>query len=145
MTMRRMIHRRGPMANKKILIVDDDPDVRQAMHIRLRSQSYDTFSASDALTSVSEALKHQPDLIILDLGLPEEDGYGVMQRFKRHPSLGAIPIIVVTARDQLGNQDRVITAGAKAYLQKPVNNAELLAIIRRTLGEGATTNGGRRE
>jgi DNA-binding response OmpR family regulator len=123
------------MVKKKILIVDDDPDVRQAMHIRLKANSYDTFFASDALHSISEATKQRPDLIILDLGLPAGDGYVVMERLKRNPSLSVIPIIVVSARDVRGNKDRVIAAGANVYLQKPVNNAELLAIIRQTLGE----------
>jgi DNA-binding response OmpR family regulator len=123
------------MANKKILIVDDDPDVRQAMHIRLKANSYDTFFASDALNSITEARKQQPDLIILDLGLPGGDGYVVIERLKRHPALSVIPIIVVSARDKHTNYDRVIAAGAQVYLQKPVINAELLAIIRKTLGE----------
>jgi two-component system KDP operon response regulator KdpE len=123
------------MANKRILIVDDDPDVRQAMHIRLKANSYDTFFASDALNSIAEASKQQPDLIILDLGLPAGDGFVVIERLKRKPSLSVIPIIVVSARDVRGNKDRVIAAGANVYLQKPVNNAELLAIIRQVLGE----------
>jgi DNA-binding response OmpR family regulator len=123
------------MANKKILIVDDDPDVRQAMNIRLKANSYDTCFASDALNSLTEARKQQPDLIILDLGLPGGDGYVVIERIKRHPALSVIPIIVVSARDARGNHDRVIAAGAQVYLQKPVNNAELLAIIRQTLGQ----------
>jgi DNA-binding response OmpR family regulator len=123
------------MANKKILIVDDDPDVRQAMHIRLKANSYDTFFASDALNSVTEARKQNPDLIILDLGLPGDDGYVVIERLKQQPALALIPIIVVSARDARGNHDRVIAAGAQVYLQKPVINAELLAIIRQTLGE----------
>jgi two-component system KDP operon response regulator KdpE len=123
------------MVNKKILIVDDDPDVRQAMHIRLKANSYETFFASDALNCVTEARKQSPDLIILDLGLPGDDGYVVMERLKRHPALAVIPIIVVSARDARGNHDRVIAAGAQVYLQKPVINAELLAIIRQTLGE----------
>jgi DNA-binding response OmpR family regulator len=123
------------MANKKILIVDDDPDVRQAMHIRLRANSYDTCFASDALSSVTEARKQRPDLIILDLGLPGDDGYVVMERLKGQAVLSQIPIIVVSARDARGNHDRVIAAGAQVYLQKPVINAELLAIIRQTLGE----------
>lgn len=123
------------MANKRILIVDDDPDVRQAMHIRLKANSYDTFFASDALNSIAEATKQKPDLIILDLGLPAGDGYVVIERLKRYPVLSVIPIIVVSARDARGNKDRAIAAGAKVYLQKPVNSAELLAIIRQTLGE----------
>ena len=123
------------MGNKKILIVDDDPDVRQAMHVRLKASGYDTFFATDALTSVAEARKQQPDLIILDLGLPGGDGYVVIERLKRNPSLAVIPSIVVSARDAHANHERAIKAGAKVYLQKPVANAELLAIIRQSLGE----------
>ena len=123
------------MANKMILLVDDDPDVRLAMHVRLKANGYDTCFASDALSSISEARKQQPNVIILDLGLPSGDGFVVIQRLKRHPSLAVIPIIVVSARDVSGNQERALKAGAKVYLQKPVDNAELLAIIRQTLGE----------
>ena len=125
------------MANKKILIIDDDPDVRQGMHVRLKANGYDTFFAADALASISEARKHNPDLIILDLGLPAGDGFVVMDRLKTHPALAVIPIVVVSARDVRANRGRALKAGAKAFLQKPVDNAELLAVIRQSLGEPA--------
>jgi DNA-binding response OmpR family regulator len=121
--------------NKKILIVDDDPDVRQGMHLRLKANHYDTFFAADAITSMLQARKHEPDLIILDLGLPGGDGFVVMERFKSIPALAVIPIVVVSARDIRANQGRALHAGAKAFLQKPVDNAEFLAVIRQTLGE----------
>jgi DNA-binding response OmpR family regulator len=125
------------MANKRILIVDDDPDVRHGMHLRLKANGYDTFFAADALSSVTEARKHEPDLIILDLGLPGGDGFVVMERLQRHPALAIIPIVVVSARDVRANKERAVTMGAQAYLQKPVDNAELLAVIRQALGEPA--------
>jgi DNA-binding response OmpR family regulator len=125
------------MANKKILIVDDDPDVRKGMHMRLAANHYDTFFAADAVTTLIEARKHKPDLIILDLGLPAGDGFVVMERLKTIPSLGVIPVIVVSARDARANQPLALKAGAKAFLQKPVDNAELLAVIRQALGEPA--------
>jgi DNA-binding response OmpR family regulator len=127
------------MSNKKILIVDDDPDVRQGMHVRLKANHYDTFFAGDALSSIAEARKHDPDLIILDLGLPAGDGFVVMDRLKSVPSLAVIPVIVVSARDVLANKERALKAGAKAFLQKPVDNAELLKVIRQALGEPALT------
>jgi DNA-binding response OmpR family regulator len=123
------------MGNKNILIVEDDPDVRQGMHVRLKANNYDTFFAADALSSMVEARKHEPDLIILDLGLPAGDGFIVMERLKAIPSLAVIPIIVVSARAGLPNQERALKSGAKAFLEKPVDNAELLAVIRKTLGE----------
>src|ERR1700732_3902299 len=125
------------MGNKKILIVDDDPDIRQGMNVRLKANHYDTFFAADALTSMVEARKHEPDLIILDLGLPAGDGFVVMERLKKIPSLAVVPIIVVSARDVRANQERALKAGAKAFLQKPVDDAELLAVIRQALGEPA--------
>jgi len=125
------------MSNKKILIVDDDPDVRQGMNLRLRANQYETFFAADALSVVVEARKHEPDLIILDLGLPAGDGFVVMERLKAIPSLAVIPVIVVSARDARANQERAVKAGAKAFLQKPVDNAQLLAVIRQALGEPA--------
>ena len=125
------------MAIKKILIVDDDPDVRKGMELRLKVNHYDTFFATDAVSTLSQARKHEPDLIILDLGLPAGDGFVVIEKLKVWPSLALIPVIVVSARDLRANKERAINAGAKAYLQKPVDNAELLKVIRQALGEPA--------
>ena len=127
------------MAIKKILIVDDDPDVRKGMELRLKVNHYDTFFATDAVSTLSQARKHEPDLIILDLGLPAGDGFVVIEKLKVWPSLALIPVIVVSARDLRANKERAINAGAKAYLQKPVDNAELLKVIRQALGETAHT------
>jgi DNA-binding response OmpR family regulator len=123
------------MPNKKILIIEDDPDVRLGYHIRFKANNYDTFFAGDALTSVTEARKCEPDLIILDLGLPGGDGFVVMDRFKKNPQLAVVPIIVISGRAGRVNQDRAIRAGVKAFLQKPVDNDELMAVVRQTLGE----------
>jgi DNA-binding response OmpR family regulator len=126
------------MSNKKILIVDDDHDVRLGYHIRLKANHYDTFFAADSLACITEARKHQPDLIILDIGLPGGDGFVVMERLKTNTYLAIIPVIVATARDVNVNRDRALKAGAKAFLQKPVDNEELLAVIRQCLGEEET-------
>jgi DNA-binding response OmpR family regulator len=122
------------MGNKKILIVDDDPDICEGMQVRLEYNGYDTCFATDALSGLAVARKEEPDLIILDLGLPEGGGFLVIERLKGHPTLRAIPIVVVSARDARANQVRAIQAGATAYLQKPVDNAEFLAVIRKALG-----------
>ena len=127
------------MDSRKILIVDDNADIRLGMHLRLKANQYETFFAADAFAGVAEARKHRPDLIILDLGLPAGDGFIVMERLQQVPHLAVIPVIVVSARDGLGNQKRAYDAGAKAFLQKPVNDVELLAVIRQALGEPAGT------
>ena len=125
------------MSQKTILIVDDDPDVRLGLHVRLKASNYNVIFAADGMASIAEARKHMPDLIILDLGLPAGDGFSVMERLKANDSLSLIPVIVVSARDREANMDRALKAGAKAFLQKPVANAELLAVIRKVLGEPA--------
>jgi CheY-like chemotaxis protein len=70
------------MSNRKILIVEDDADVRLGYRVLLRAQGYDTFFAADSIAAISEARKHLPDLIILDLGLPAGDGFVVMERLQ---------------------------------------------------------------
>jgi two-component system KDP operon response regulator KdpE len=128
------------MQTKTILIVEDDPDVREGLHVRLKANHYDTVFAADALSAVAETRKHAPDLIILDLGLPAGDGFVVMERLRRIAAVAQIPIIVVSARDVRTNQERALNAGAKAFLQKPVDNVELLAAIRHALGESTQTS-----
>jgi DNA-binding response OmpR family regulator len=87
------------------------------------------------LSAISEARKHQPDLIILDLGLPAGDGFVVLERFRANTYLAVIPVIVVSGRDIHGNKERALEAGARAYLQKPWDDSELLAIIAQLLGQ----------
>jgi DNA-binding response OmpR family regulator len=120
--------------NKKILIIEDDPDVRHGYNIRLAANNYDTFYAADGLASISEAQKHRPDLIILDLGLPAGDGFAVMERLRAIPHLAVIPVIVVSARDPFANREKALAAGARAFLQKPVDNAVLLDVIQKHIG-----------
>jgi len=121
------------MGNRKILIVDDDPDIRDGMQIRLKHSGYNTCFATDADSCVLVACNEGPDLIILDLGLPASDGFLAIEQLKTHPTLRQIPVVVVSARDARANQERAIHAGAKAYLQKPVDNAEFLAVVRDAL------------
>ena len=122
------------MTNKQLLIVEDDADVRLGYHVLLKANHYDTFFAADALSALSEARKNRPDLIILDLGLPAGDGFIVLQRLRAITNLALVPVIVVSARDSYGNKERALKAGARAYLQKPWNDDELLALIGQLLG-----------
>jgi two-component system KDP operon response regulator KdpE len=123
------------MAKKKILIVDDDHDLLIALRVRLAAQGYATVCAQDANSAVQEVIKEQPDLILLDLGLPEDNGFIVMEKLKNLGSLSSIPVIIVSARPAQVYKDPAIMGGARGYFQKPFDNDELLDEIRRTLGE----------
>jgi two-component system OmpR family response regulator len=123
------------MSQKKILIVDDDPEVRLSLHVRLKVNNYAVVLAGDGVASIAEARKHMPDLIILDLGLPAGDGFSVLERLKASVNLAMIPVIVVSGRARTPNREWALKAGAIAFLQKPVDNARLLSVIRHALGE----------
>jgi DNA-binding response OmpR family regulator len=125
------------MANSKIMIVDDDPDLRQALRLRLRANHYDTVNASDGYSAVTVAHKEHPDLIILDLGLPAGDGFVVLDRLQKDDKLSTIPVIVLTARDPQSSERRALQSGAAAFFQKPADNAELLDVIRASLSHAA--------
>jgi DNA-binding response OmpR family regulator len=121
------------MMQKTILIVDDDPDVQLSLQVRLKASHYDVILAADGVASIAQARKHLPDLILLDLGLPAGDGFSVLERLKANDRLSLIPVIVLSARDRASNKDRALKAGAKIFLQKPVDNARLLLVIRQLL------------
>jgi two-component system KDP operon response regulator KdpE len=123
------------VTNKKILIVEDDADVRLGYQVFLKANHYDTFFAADGASAMREAQKQQPALIILDLGLPAGDGFVVLERLVAITHLSLIPVVVVSAREALGNKERALKAGAKAYVQKPWNDHELLAVIGQLLGQ----------
>jgi DNA-binding response OmpR family regulator len=125
---------RVPVAAKKILIVEDDADIRQLINLRLRARNYDTAFATDAITAMSIARKEEPDLIVLDLGLPGGDGFLIMERLKAFASLSTVPVIVVTARDPATSRERALSAGAHAFLQKPIDMAELTSAIDAAIG-----------
>ncbi|MFI5070711.1 MAG: response regulator transcription factor [Terriglobales bacterium] len=121
------------MEQPKILIVDDDPELRRGLNLRLRANHYDTAYATDGVSAMAMAQKEKPDLIILDIGLPAGDGYVVLDRLQENASLSCIPVIVLTARDPQYNKDRIMRAGATAFFQKPADNFELLGAIRSVL------------
>jgi DNA-binding response OmpR family regulator len=121
------------MEKQKILIVDDDPDLRRGLNLRLRANHYDTAYATDGFSAVAMAQKERPDLIILDIGLPAGDGFVVLERLQQSANLSSIPVIVVTAREPQYNKDRIMRAGATAFFQKPADNNELLSTIRAVL------------
>jgi two-component system KDP operon response regulator KdpE len=126
--------RRNDMARKKILVVDDDQDQLRGLSVRLKANGYSVFSAADAVLAISLAREKEPDLVLLDIGLPGGDGFLVMERLRDLMPV-AIPIVIFTARDPLINRERALNAGAVAFLQKPVDNDELLAVIRKALAE----------
>jgi len=122
------------MAGKKILIVEDENLQLTMLARRLRSSGFEVVGARDGMTAIAAARKEQPDLILLDLGLPAGDGFSVLQRLQMLISTNTIPVIVVSSRDAKTNTDAALKAGAIAYFQKPVDVEALLKTISEALG-----------
>ena len=123
------------MDKKKILIVDDDQDLLRALKVVLEAHDYATVFATHGALSIDTAMRETPDLILLDLGLPDGIGLTVMERLQQIEGLASIPVIVITCRPEHLYKDASLVAGAKEYLQKPIDNAELLSAIRRVLAD----------
>lgn len=111
----------------KILIIEDDHSLRSFMRVLLSAQNYDVEEANDGKQGITLALSIQPDIIILDLGLPDIDGLTIIEQIREHVSAS---IIVVSARDKENDKITALDNGADDYLTKPFNAQELLARIR---------------
>ena len=121
------------MNGKKILIVDDDKEMLLGLTVRLRANGYDVTSASDGIAAIAATRKDKPDLMILDLGLPAGDGFQVLEWLRRNPDWVSIPVVVLTAQVPMRNKVRSFLSGAEAFLQKPVENQELMLTISEVL------------
>jgi DNA-binding response OmpR family regulator len=125
------------MGGKKILIVEDENLQLTALARRLKSAGFEIAAARDGMTAISTARKEQPDLILLDLGLPAGDGFVVLDRLQMLVNTNTIPIIVLSSRNPKGNREAAVKAGAIAYYQKPVDFEALLKAIHEALGISA--------
>jgi two-component system response regulator MprA len=116
------------MAAMKVLIVEDDPAVRDSLERSLAFEGYQVVTAADGETGLAAVATHRPDVVVLDLGLPRMDGLEVSRRLRAAGD--AVPILMLTARE--GVRDRVtgLDAGADDYLPKPFALEELLARVR---------------
>ncbi len=118
------------MNNKPlILIVEDDTPVRNLITVTMKSNDYRFITAQNAACAIMEASSHNPDIVLLDLGLPDMDGIEVIKKIR---SWSNMPIIVISARSEDSEKIEALDAGADDYLTKPFSVEELLARIRVT-------------
>lgn len=114
---------------KKILIIEDQPDMRGNLNIILKMEGYDVLAAGDGREGLSLARHHHPDLIVCDVMMPELDGHGVLKALRDDPGTAHIAFIFLTARGEKRDWRVGMNLGADDYLTKPVNASELIAAI----------------
>jgi two-component system KDP operon response regulator KdpE len=110
-----------------VLVVDDDPQILRALRINLRARDYEVEVAADGAEALRTAAAHRPDLVVLDLGLPDMDGADVIRGLR---GWSTVPIIVLSGRAEGGDKVGALDAGADDYVTKPFGVDELLARIR---------------
>ncbi len=113
-----------------VLVVDDEPPIRRLLRTSLTAQGYRIVEADNAAAALAEIRNHEPDVVILDLGLPDGDGLTVIETVRRN---SAVPIIVLSSRSDERGKVAALDLGADDYLTKPFGMAELVARIRAAL------------
>ena len=126
------------MSKAEILIIDDEPQIRKTLEITLQSNGYLSKSATTAKEGLIMAANHPPELILLDLGLPDENGHEVLQKLRQWYTN---PVIILSVQKNEEDIIKALDNGANDYLSKPFRTGELLARIRSALRDSITDEG----
>ena len=105
----------------KMLLIEDNEQNQYLVTFLLEKHGYEVEVASDGLSGIRCAQREPPDLILLDIQLPQMDGYAVAQGLRQNPDLAGIPIVAVTSYAMLGDREKALAAGCDGYLEKPIN------------------------
>ena len=117
------------MTKGRVLIVEDNMDTYELLNFILQKDGFDTFLAVNGRDGVDAAIKQKPDLIIMDLSMPEMDGWAATSIIKRTPNVKSIPVIVLTAHALPGDRQRAMDAGCDMYITKPMDLGELMEAV----------------
>lgn len=119
----------GVTSPRRILIVEDNGDMRDFLRRVLARHGYDHLEAADGIAGMQIAMQDHPDLILMDMSLPELDGFEATRRLKADPRTRHTPIVAVTAHARPADEQRALEAGCDAYLSKPYSLREFLDIV----------------
>lgn len=121
------------MAGERVLVVDDEPDILSIIVYHLSREGFRVSTAVSGRTAIEAAISETPDLVVLDLMLPEMDGYEVLSRLRQHEMTSATPVILLTARTEEGDRLKGFDVGADDYVTKPFSPRELVARVKALL------------
>lgn len=121
---------------RSVLIVDDEPNILLSLEFLLKEAGYDVRIARDGAEALSEIEKVPPDLVLLDVMLPQLDGYHVCETIRASPKLKDVRILMLTAKSREVEREKALALGADDYVVKPFSTRELVDNVRRILGPG---------
>ena len=113
-----------------VLVCDDEKDIVSALQIYLKSEGYQVFSAYNGKEALKIINREDIQLVLMDIMMPEMNGYETMQQIRAQPRFGKLPIIALTAKAMKGDRQKCIEAGANDYLSKPIDIDKLLSLLR---------------
>ena len=119
---------------KTVLIVEDNELNMKLFHDLLDAHGYNILQTKDGMEALDIAREHHPDLILMDIQLPEVSGLEVTRWIKDDPELRAIPVVAVTAFAMKGDEERIREGGCEAYLSKPISVGKFIETVRRFIG-----------
>ncbi len=125
---------------KRILIVEDNPLNMKLLRDVLEAHGYETIATGEGGAAFILACEHQPDLILMDLQLPDISGFDAVRQLKDHARTRTIPIVAVTAFAMSGDERKALTSGCDAYVAKPISLRKFIEVVERFIGRA----GGRR-
>ena len=128
------------MSKKRILVADDAPDIVRGLTLRLASAGYEVSAAFDGLEATKKAIEDQPDLILLDIGMPAGNGHVVVERLRNISATCHIPIIYLTARTTPEDYQKARDGGVAKYITKPFDTEVLLAAVEQELERNSLLN-----
>lgn len=124
--------------NVSILYVEDNPDNRMLIRRILQAEGYSLIEADSAKQTFEVLKTHVPSLILMDINMPDLDGYTITTQIRKLPNLIEVPIVALTANVMRGDRERSLAAGCNGYIQKPIDVDQFLAIIRKYLSYRST-------
>jgi DNA-binding response OmpR family regulator len=126
----------GNTVGKTVLMIEDEPNILEAVRFILSRDGWDVVSHDDGADAMDVIAKTNPNLLILDVMLPNRSGYDILKDVRASDDLGQLPVLMLTARGQTKDREIAEAAGASHFMTKPFSNAEVLDVVRRLANHG---------
>jgi len=119
---------------KRVLLIEDEPNIIQAISFILSRDGWRVDTHADGRTALAEVVRRAPDVVILDVMLPNRSGYDILQDMRADPATADVPVLMLTARGQKKDRELAERLGASRFMTKPFSNSEVLGAVRELAG-----------
>lgn len=119
---------------KRVLVIEDEPNIIEAISFILSRDGWTVHTHSDGATAMDKLRGHPPEMVILDVMLPGRSGFDILRDLRADPELGHLPVMMLTAKGQARDRDLAEQLGATRFMTKPFSNAEVIAEVRSLVG-----------